>query len=265
MLGDCLERMKEIPDGSVDMILADLPYGIKEKRTRMSEWDKPIPLDSLWHHYKRVAKRNAAIVLTASQPFTTDLISSNRKDFRYTLVWDKTKGGGFANANRQPMKSHEDVVVFYAAQPTYVPQMRPREKSRKRVAGLTGSTPSDVFRIRPNANPELGNYDFYFPTSIIVASTASRKDHFHPTQKPLSLIEWLIKTYSLEKETILDNCFGSGTTGVACVRNGRKFIGIESDERYFDLGKQRIQKSISDNGGFYTDSHIAQESLINAR
>lgn len=262
MLGDCLERMKAIPDGSVDMIFADLPYGIKEKRAKMSEWDKPIPLHSLWSHYKRVAKKNAAIVLTASQPFTTDLINSNRKDFRYTLVWDKISGGGFANANRRPMKTHEDIVVFYAAQPTYIPQMEIREKPVKRG---TGGTQSDAFRIKPlPQDTQYWSYSYY-PRSIVVVPKSGGVRNLHPTQKPLELVDWLVKTYSMSGEIILDNCFGSGTTGVVCARTGRRFIGIESDERYFDLGKHRIENAISENRGVSTDSHIAQESAIHAR
>jgi site-specific DNA-methyltransferase (adenine-specific) len=265
MLGDCLERMTEIPDGSVDMIMCDLPYGIgmmKDKRTRASRWDKVIPFDALWSHYKRVTKPNSAIVLMATQPFTTDLISSNRDQFRYTMVWDKTKGGGFANAKRQPMKSHEDIVVFYSRQPTYNPQMEQRGVPRKKGGGPT----SDNFRI---GAPTVSFNNLYYPKSIIVASSGSRKEHFHPTQKPLCLIERLVLTYTNAGDVVLDNCFGSATTGVACINLGRKFVGIERDENFFDMGCSRIERAISGKQGslFHENTHenTEQESLAYAR
>ena len=230
MHGDCLDLMAQIPDGSVDMIMCDLPYG-----TTACKWDSVIPFEPLWAHYKRVIKRNGAIVLTASQPFTTALISSNMKDFRYSLVWDKTKGGNFALANKQPMKSHEDVCVFYMAQPTYNPEMEIRGAIRKKGGGMA----SDNFGIAPTVSYN----NTYFPKSIVQFSTGSRVDHHHPTQKPVALMEYLIRTYTNEGETVLDNCMGSGTTGVACANTGRKFIGIEKDAGYFAIAQRRIEQA----------------------
>lgn len=230
MLGDCLERMKEIPDQSVDMVLCDLPYG-----TTSNKWDSVIPFDPLWEEYRRLAKPNAAIVLTASQPFTTALISSNSVDFRYCWVWDKTKGGNFALAKKQPMKSHEDVCVFYRRQPTYNPEMETRGKVRKKGGGKA----SENFGIVPSVSFN----NTYYPKTIVQFSTGSRSDHWHPTQKPLALMEYLVRTYTNEGDVVLDNCMGSGTTGVACKQSGRDFIGIEMDPGYFAIAEQRISQA----------------------
>jgi len=226
--GDCLELMNEIPDGSVDMVMADLPYG-----TTACKWDSVIPFEPLWAQYRRVAKRNAAIVLTASQPFTTALIASNLREFRYCWVWDKTKGGNFALARKQPMKSHEDVCVFYGAQPTYNPEMETRGAVRKKGGGKA----SDNFGIVPTVSFN----NTYYPKTIIQFSTGSRVDHRHPTQKPVALMEYLIRTYTREGETVLDSCMGSGTTGVACANTGRQFIGIERDETHFNTSCGRLR------------------------
>ena len=231
-LGDCLEVMAMLPDASIDMILCDLPYG-----TTACKWDTVIPFEPLWAQYRRVAKRNAAIVLTASQPFTTALISSNMREFRYCWVWDKTKGGNFALARKQPMKSHEDVCVFYAAQPTYNPEMETRGAVRKKGGGKA----SDNFGIVP----AVSYNNTYYPKSIIQFSTGSRIDHHHPTQKPVALMEYLIRTYTNEGEVVLDNCMGSGTTGVACVNTGRRIIGIEREPNYFDIACRRIEDALA--------------------
>jgi DNA modification methylase len=239
--GDCLEVMAGIPAGSVDLILCDLPYG-----TTACKWDAVIPFEPLWAQYRRIAKPNAAIVLTASQPFTTALITSNPKDFRYCLVWDKTKGGNFALARKQPMKSHEDVCVFYRAQPTYNPEMETRGAVRKKGGGKA----SDNFGIVPTVSFN----NTYYPKSILQFSTGSRTDHHHPTQKPVALMEYLIRTYTNEGDTVLDNCMGSGTTGVACMNTGRRFIGIERDETYFEIARRRIEEASTEpaQAGFFT-------------
>lgn len=234
MRGDCLELMKELPDASVDMIMCDLPYGKTSNR-----WDSIIPFEPLWEQYRRIAKPNAAIVLTASQPFTTALISSNMRDFRYSWVWDKTKSGNFALAKKQPMKSHEDVCVFYRRQPTYNPVMEIRGPVRKKGGGKA----SNNFGITPTVSYN----NEYYPKSIIRFSAASRIDHYHPTQKPVALMEYLIKTYTNEGETVLDNCMGSGTTGVACRNLNRQFIGIEQDGQYFEIAKRRIEDAEESN------------------
>ena len=230
--GDCLEKMRDIPDGSVDMILCDLRYG-----TTACKWDTVIPFEPLWKEYKRVAKDNAAIVLTASQPFTTALISSNMKDFRYCWVWDKTRGSNFATAKIQPMKSHEDVCVFYKKKPTYNPQYwfsKPyKTKSKQRSNPIQGLERGMSF-----CHETISENGERYPLSIIQLKKDNSK--VHPTQKPVALMEYLIKTYTNEGDLVLDNCMGSGTTGVACVNTGRRFIGIELDENYFKIAKERI-------------------------
>jgi len=230
ILADCLDALAMLPNHSVDMVLCDLPYG-----TTSNKWDSVIPFETLWEQYRRVVKPSSAIVLTASQPFTTALISSNLKGFRYCLVWDKTKGGNFALAKKQPMKSHEDVCVFYGRQPTYNPQMEVRGRVRKKGGGVA----SDNFGIVPTVSYN----NTYYPTSIMKFSTGSRSEHYHPTQKPVALMEYLIRTYTNEGDTVLDNTMGSGTTGVACENTGRRFIGIERDPTYFDVAVGRVSNA----------------------
>lgn len=228
MQGDCLERMKEIPDGSVDMVLTDPPYG-----TTACKWDSIIPFEPMWEQLKRVIKPNGAIVMTASQPFTTTLIASNMKMFKYCWVWNKKQGGNPLNAKRQPLRVVEDVVVFNAK--TYNPQMRTGKPRKK--GGIT-KQPETTGKVDLNFT---AYNDQYYPTSIIeIANCANKKDRVHPTQKPVALMEYLIKTYTKEGETVLDFTMGSGSTGVACVNTKRKFIGIELDQGYFDIAKQRI-------------------------
>jgi site-specific DNA-methyltransferase (adenine-specific) len=227
---DCMSDggMALIPDKSIDMILCDLPYG-----TTNNKWDSVIPFDKLWTQYERIIKDNGAIILTASQPFTTDLIVSNRKLFRYEIVWDKTKGGNFALARKQPMKSHENILVFYKKQPTYNPQMEVRGKPRKKGGGKA----SENFGITPTVSYN----NEYYPKSIVSFSTGSRKEHFHPTQKPIGLFEWLVKTYTNEGEIVLDNCMGSGTTAVAALSTNRRFIGFETEPAYIEIANKRIE------------------------
>jgi len=230
MLGDCLERMKEIPDGSVDMILADPPYG-----TTACKWDSIIPLEPMWAELKRIIKPNGAIVMTASQPFTTALIASNLKEFRYCWVWEKTLFTNFAQVKKQPAKRHEDICVFYQKQPTYNPQMgqgKPyTDKERVRSMGVTGDAlPS---------KKAITNTGTRYPSSVQKFSNGNNGS-VHPTQKPVALMEYLIKTYTQEGETVLDFVMGSGTTGVAAKKLNRKFIGIEKDETYFKIAQDRI-------------------------
>jgi site-specific DNA-methyltransferase (adenine-specific) len=232
MQGDCLERMKEVPDGSVDLILCDLPYG-----TTKNKWDAVIPFEPLWEQYKRVAKQNAAFVFTAAQPFTTALINSNPEDFRYNLVWDKVGTTGFQTAKVMPLRRHEDICVFYRAKPTYNPQMEVRGAPRKKGGSKTDNGCYGELRSTESFN------NTYYPTSILQVSNASKAGLVHPTQKPIALMEYLIKTYSNEGETVLDNCLGSGSTGVAAVNLKRNFIGIEKDEAYFAIAKARIEST----------------------
>ena len=232
MKGDCLERMKETPDGSVDMVLADPPYG-----TTACKWDTVIDLDLMWEQLKRIIKPSGAIVMTASQPFTTTLISSNMKGFAFCWVWDKCFAGNFVQAKRQPLKDHEDIVVFSKSgkQPLYYPQMTKREKAIKQG----GIKTSKAIPIKQSIDMSKIVYTEKYPTSQL-RFTKREGRGFHPTQKPVSLLEYLIKTYTNEGETVLDFTMGSGSTGVACINTGRNFIGIEMDDHYFDVASKRI-------------------------
>ena len=234
MHGDCLEWMKEIPDGSVDMILADPPYG-----TTACKWDTVIDLPLMWEHLKRVIKPNGAIVMTASQPFTSALIMSNVAMFKYDWVWQKPKGTGHLNAKKMPMRDKEDVLVFYSKQATYNPQFLPgdayREKSGwKNTKGYAGY----------GADKRTGNNNDgkRFPKQVIKFGVVERGT-VHPTQKPVALMEYLVRTYTHEGETVLDFTMGSGTTGVAAKNLGRKFIGIELDQTYYDIAEKRITEA----------------------
>jgi len=225
--GDCLEVMQGIPDKSIDMILCDLPYG-----TTQCKWDTVIPFASLWEQYNRIIKPRGAIVLNASQPFTSALVMSNTKGFKYCWVWNKKQGGNPLNAKRQPLRINEDVVVFNSSR--YNPQMR-QGKMRKK-GGIT-KQPETVGRV--NLGYTSFN-DLYYPTSIIeVPNCANKKDRVHPTQKPVALFEYLILTYTEEGETVLDNCIGSGTTAIACINTGRNYIGIEKEEKYCKIAEER--------------------------
>lgn len=230
MKGDCLERMKEIESGSVDMILADPPYG-----TTQCKWDSVIPLEPMWEQLKRIIKPNGAIVMTAAQPFTSVLVCSNMKMFKYCWIWDKSIGTGFLNANKQPMRSHEDVVVFYSRQCAYNKQMRDGASYSSTFSDKNLS--SNLYG-GAKRRQETRTYIGRNPVSIV--SFMRDKGRIHPTQKPVALMEYLIKTYTNEGETVLDFTIGSGTTGVAAVNLGRKFIGIEMDDHYFEVAKGRI-------------------------
>jgi len=238
MQGDCLERMKEIPSGSVDMILADPPYG-----TTACKWDSVIPLELMWEQLKRIIKPNGAIVMTASQPFTTKLISSNYDMFKYEWIWLKSKPTGFINAKNAPLKKHENLLVFSFGKTAncnsnnmvYNPQGV--VASGKTVKSKNDS--NDIIGTRPSRNNAGYVQEFTgYPNSVL--NFNSQGNTVHPTQKPVALMEYLIKTYTNDSETVLDFTMGSGTTGVACANLNRKFIGIEMDEGYFNISKQRI-------------------------
>lgn len=231
MLGDCLERMKEIPSGSVDMILTDPPYG-----TTACKWGSIIPLEPMWEQLKRIIKPNGAIVMTASQPFTTTLIASNMNIFKYCWVWEKEQGVNFQLVKKQPLKVHEDICVFYESLPIYNPQGLidcEITKSNKGKGGSLGHLSSESKR-KVYKQTKKG-----YPKSI---QKFARDRGLHPTQKPVALMEYLIKTYTNEGETVLDFCLGSGITGVAAKNLNRKFIGIELDSNYFEISKERILK-----------------------
>src|SRR3990167_9954034 len=237
ILGDCLEVMKDIPDKSIDMILADLPYG-----TTACKWDTIIPFEPLWEQYKRIIKDNGAIVLTASQPFTSTLVMSNIKMFKYEWIWSKKVGSGLLNANRLPLKSHESILIFYKNQPTYNKQKWIGKPNHAR--GNPKTTKNSLY----------GDYDIVDnfdktnnlknPLSVIEFDKIHPSKTIHPTQKPVALFEYLIKTYTNEGDLVLDNCAGSGTTAVACKNLGRKFIGIEISEKYCQIARERLRQEI---------------------
>ena len=240
--GDCLEIMKNIPDNSVDLILCDLPYGITRNK-----WDSIIPLNKLWEQYKRITKENCAICLFADGMFMAKLMTSNPKMWRYNLVWNKVLSSGFLNANRMPLRTTEEIVVFYNKQPIYNPQKTKGTPNHSKGKAVN-KTSDDEGRVNNNYgkytivdnNKELG--DMKHPTSLITFSKPHPSVSLHPTEKPVHLCEWLIKSYTNENMTVLDNCMGSGSTGVACVNTNRNFIGIELDENYFNIAKERIEQ-----------------------
>jgi site-specific DNA-methyltransferase (adenine-specific) len=227
---DCLDLMRYIKSKSIDMIFCDLPYG-----TTACKWDTIIPLEPLWEQYKRIIKDNGAIVLTASQPFTSALVMSNIKMFKYEWIWEKSRPNGFLDANRKPMKKHENILVFYNKLPVYNPQgiiLKDKPNKTTGVENVYGKVKQGY-----QAKITYTNY----PNTIL--EFASNTNEFHPTQKPVALFEYLIKTYTSVGDTILDNCIGSGTTAVAAINTGRNFIGIEMDKGYCDIANKRIQEA----------------------
>lgn len=239
-LGCCLDVMKGIESGSVDMVCADLPYG-----TTSCKWDSVIPLDVLWTEYKRVCKPGASIVLTATQPFTSALVMSNPKWFKHEWVWHKSKSGSAFTAKYRPLARHESVLVFGKGRVTYNPIKR-KGKPYKRARVALGDKINN-HGIGFNGKGIFSENDgFRYPESVIFFQQKwRRQDQVHPTQKPVELMEYLIRTYSNEGETVLDNSMGSGTTGVACVNTGRRFIGIEKDADFFRVANERISSANS--------------------
>ena len=237
MKGDCLELMKNIPDGSVDMILTDPPYQITS-----CDWDSMIPLEPMWKELKRIIKPNGACVLFSSQPFTTNLIFSNMKCFKYSMVWKKSKCGSPLTAKYKPLTKHEDVNIFSLHKKTlkYYPQMSNGKPYKRK---FTENKVNNMgFGIK---GVETDNKGTRHPTTILdYPQKWRRQDQFHPTQKPIELMEFLIKSFSMEGEAVLDFTMGSGSTGVACMNTNRKFIGIELDEDYFNIAKERIENAI---------------------
>jgi len=237
--GECLLTMDDIEDQSVDMVLCDLPYG-----TTQCKWDSIIPLDKLWEQYHRVCKPEAAIVLTSAQPFTTILISSNIDNFKYSMVYQKTYATNWMNAKRRPMPDHEDINVFYRKQPTYNPQM---VHVGTKTASHYGGSELYASKTEMKQSSRGGAEDRY-PRTTLGPYSHSKYDmpkelgiKCHPTQKQQDLLQWLIKTYSNENDTVLDNTMGSGSTGVACIKTNRKFIGIEMSEEYYDNAKKWLE------------------------
>ena len=233
MHGDCLELMKDIPDGSVDLVLTDPPQG-----TTACKWDSVIPFEPMWEQLNRIIKLNGAICLFGSEPFSSSLRMSNIKNFKYDWIWNKKLAGNGILAKKQPLKIHEIVSVFHSG--IYMPQMtkgRYRKKMGLKESEITGG----------NSYANQTENDLYYPKSILEYGIGNmRKSRLHPTQKPIDLLEYLIRTYTNEGETVLDFTMGSGSTGVACVNTDRRFIGIELDDKYFEIAKQRIDAAIRD-------------------
>lgn len=228
--GDCLELMKSIPDKSVDMVLTDPPYG-----TTACKWDVVIPFEPMWEQLKRITKDNGAICLFGSEPFSSHLRLSNLKMFKYDWIWDKKKPSGFQLAKVRPMQKHENVSVFSKGRHNYFPVTTPRDRLKRN--GFQSKSESSPLS---KHDGKVREYSVYLPKSIIEFSNANQKGRHHPTQKPVALLEYLIKTYTLEGETVLDFTMGSGSTGVACKNLNRNFIGIEKDDKYFEIAKERI-------------------------
>ena len=246
--GDCLELMKDIPSKRIDLILCDLPYG-----TTKNKWDSVLDLDSLWEQYNRIIKDRGVILLFAQTPFDKVLGVSNLKHLRYEIIWQKTAPTGFLNANKMPMKAHENILVFYKKLPTYNPQ---KTKGHTRKVASKESRAKSIERQKLKVDNKDSNYNFYgesstgydsterYPLSVQVFAKDQQKENYHPTQKPVALLEWLIRTYTNEGDLVLDNCMGSGSTGVACVNTNRDFIGIELTEQYFKIAQSRIEKAV---------------------
>jgi DNA modification methylase len=234
-LGDCLDIMPTLPAASVDLILCDLPYG-----TTQCKWDAVIPFDVLWREYVRILKPSGAAVLTAAQPFTSALIASNYGWFKYTWVWDKVLPRGHLNAKKQPMRVHEDVAVFAPGPTVYNPQKTTGHK--RKIARTKYSKEGDGSQVYGKEQRDtFYDSDERYPQTIVKFSTADQSNKVHPTQKPVELMEYLIRTYTNEGNLVLDNCMGSGTTGVAAAKTGRRFIGIERDPAYFEIARKRVE------------------------
>ena len=239
---DCLEGMKQIPDGTIDAVICDLPYGVLNGESEGGSWDTIIPFEPLWAEYRRVCKPTAAIVLFAQGMFTADLMHSNPKMWRYNLIWKKgERASGFLNASRMPLRNHEDIVVFYDKLPTYNPQMRTGFPNHTRGHGGGKLKNGCYGKFDPWARSEVITTE-KFPLSIIdIAKEHDVNKQFHPTQKPVDLLRYLVLTYTNEGDTVLDNCMGSGTTAIACIKERRHFIGFELSKEYFDKAVRRIK------------------------
>ena len=242
--GDCLDIMKDVPDGSIDMILCDLPYG-----TTACKWDTIIPLKPLWEQYKRVCKENAAIVLTATNPFASMLIQSNLPLFKYEWVWHKNMTSGFALSKKQPLRNHELVLVFYKKQPIYNPIKEKRDLSEKSKQRMNYEF-TTVKGVNEHQNgikkiqfiPE--DKELSYPKTVKKWNGVNSHNRIHPTEKPVDMMSYLVETYTKNGEVVLDNCIGSGTTAIACINTGRNFIGIEKEQEYFDIATKRVSDHI---------------------
>jgi site-specific DNA-methyltransferase (adenine-specific) len=231
------DTLGTIESQSIDLLLTDFPYGTLNKR---NEWDTIIDYPTFWDHIKRICKPTCPIISTAAQPFTSILIASNYRDFKYTMVWEKSKATGYLNAKKQPLRAHEDIVVFYQKQPTYNPQMTqgtPYDKGK-------AVRDTEAYAVQTKEIHVKNDSGLRYPRSVLYFKTAESEGKYHPTQKPISLYEYLVNTYSNPDDVVLDPCMGSGTTGVACANTNRNFIGIESDEKYYKIAKERIENPL---------------------
>lgn len=235
--GDMFDILEELESQSIDLLLTDFPYGTLNKR---NEWDTIIDYSTFWNHVDRVCKPTCAIISTAAQPFTSVLISSNYRDFKYTMIWEKSKATGYLNAKKQPLRAHEDIVVFYKKQPTYNPQMTKGEPYDKGKAVRD----TESYGIQTKEVHVKNDTGLRYPRSVVYFKTAEGEGKHHPTQKPVALYEYLIRTFSNEGDIVLDPCMGSGTTGVACMNTNRNFVGIEREEKYFEVAKTRINNPL---------------------
>ena len=233
--GDCLEIMRNIPDKSIDMILCDLPYEVSAEK-----WDNRIDLELLWEQYKRIIKDNGAIVLTATNPFASELVMSNKEWFRYEWIWDKEQGTNQFLKDYQPLRKHEQILVFYKNRPVYNPIM---VKSWRREIKIRQETNDKITGVESKEKISYDSKGYKYPTTILPINRPHwREGRFHSCQKPILLMQYLIETYTNEGDVVLDNCMGSGSTGVACLNTNRKFIGIEIDDKYFDIACNRINE-----------------------
>jgi site-specific DNA-methyltransferase (adenine-specific) len=234
---DMFNVLGNLAPQSIDLLLTDFPYGTLNKR---NEWDTIIDYPKFWEHTDRICKPNCAIISTAAQPFTSVLIASNYKDFKYTMVWEKSKATGYLNAKKQPLRAHEDIVVFYKKQPTYNPQMTqgtPYDKGK-------AVRDTEAYGVQTKEVHVKNDTGLRYPRSVIYFKTAEGEGKYHPTQKPVSLYEYLVRTFSNENDTVLDPCMGGGTTGIAALNSSRNFIGIEREEKYFKIAQDRINNPI---------------------
>ena len=247
--------MQRIPDGTVDAVICDLPYEVLHKDNPKAQWDRMIPFEPLWKQYLRVAKQNAPIILFCQGMFTAQLMMSQPKIWKYNLVWEKGRATGFLNANRMPMRSHEDIAVFYRSQPTYNPQMR-KGNSHSRGNGIHKTTNQCYGKFKEKKQKVGATYDYAhikvveptgecFPMSVLHFSKEHGDETWHPTQKPVDLLRYLVLTYTNEGDMVLDNCSGSGTTAIACIKEKRHFICFEKNEEYFLKAKKRIEQELS--------------------
>lgn len=247
---DCLVGMRQIPDKSIDMILCDLPYG-----TTQNQWDSVIPLDALWREYERIIKDNGAIVLTAQTPFDKVLGASNLKLLRYEWIWEKEAGTGFLNAKKMPLKNHENILVFYKKLPIYNPQMR-EGKSYKGKYSSKNLCSSNYGESRFDDEVSM-TYEGRYPVTILKFPRDTNR--LHPTQKPVALMEYLIRTYTNEGDVVLDNCVGSGSTIIACLKSNRQYIGFEIDKKSYDISLSRVSEFIQSRGEDVSGHHQSSE------